>query len=535
MDKNYNTAASLRQTRLTKRVLALLLALLIPLSSFVTMALFTEKTTYAATKSTQSGGLNVNTQNARNKKVAKLAAPDVAHTVKNTKTILSWKTIENADEYRIYRKHGLNGEWKQIGTTAKAFYTDVYHNTVKDQESLRLFKDNEHYYIDPTKNPFIYAVQAVQHNAQTGVVTGLSEYKDTGVFSLKTPTVLSVDVKSGQNNIVWKTVANAQYYDIYVGRIVNNQYRWTKKATVQTSTSAEALSYSVPVTAGYPFVSVVAQTTIGGKTMRSGMDKHMRTDKRNQTNRKILVVGDSLAYGEPYTKTVIGYRATYPARVSQLTGAYTYNCAVGGATIAQTKISGIYCITNDQVKRIANGNTPKVPSSYNLPTMKYRLEDYDTVLVEGGANDWGRSVKIGNASDKDVATFAGAYRVLMQTINSASKKRIAAGKKPIKVVMTGMFYSGKNNKDPVHPNSKYTRKNNVGLTYTDYENAIRAEYNAWKNMPNLRVYLFDPCNYTFLTEKNCSTATVDDLHMTAACYAEIGYNLSNFLRTEVWK
>ena len=135
----------------------------------------------------------------------------------------------------------------------------------------------------------------------------------------------------------------------------------------------------------------------------------------------------------------------------------------------------------------------------------------------------------------DTSTFYGAYSTMMQTIRKASQKRIADGKKPIKVVCTGMFFSDKNYTDPVHPVSKYKRKNSKGFTYQDYENAIVKEAKEWNKSKYLSVYLYDPKDYSYLTEENSSMNTVDNLHMKAWTYCKIGDSITNFLRNEVWK
>ena len=137
---------------------------------------------------------------------------------------------------------------------------------------------------------------------------------------------------------------------------------------------------------------------------------------------------------------------------------------------------GSYSIYRDETLNLASGKTPNKPQSSPMPEAKYSLQDYDIIVIEGGANDYSRGVSLGSFGNMDTSTFYGAYSTMMQTIRKASQKRIADGKKPIKVVCTGMFFSDKNYTDPVHPVSKYKRKNSKGFTYQDYENAIVKEH-----------------------------------------------------------
>lgn len=462
-----------------------------------------------------------------NAQAAALEEPQVTLNVKNTKTTLSWPQVPGATEYKIYRKFGTGGTYQQIGSTKGTQFTDIYHNTVPaDHKNLYKYsKATPDYYIDPTKNNMIYSVQAV-----SGL--GSSDYQNTGLFNLQTPTVLSVSEKDDKATIRWKTVGNAATYDICYGKADSNgKLSWVRVKSVP-ATDANSMSTEIKMRSGYKYYTVQAKCPLGGKVLTSGNSGYLRTNARNHTKSKILFLGDSLCYSEPYPSTV-GFRASYPYRVAQNTGAYVYNAGISGATLAIH--DGVYSIYQDEVLKLDQGQTPRHPKSSVMTDTKYKLEDFDIVVLEGGANDYGRSVPLGTFGDMNTKTFYGAYSSLLKVINKASHRRMQAGKGKIKVVLVGMFYSGRYTKDPVNPRSKYEVKNSQGLTYNDYENAIRKEYNEWQGSKYIKVRLYDPCKYTYLTKDNCSYNTVDDLHMTAYTYAKIGDTLTSFLRNEVWK
>lgn len=459
---------------------------------------------------------------------AALEQPEVNITVKNTKTTLSWERVLGASEYKIYRKFGPNDTFKQIASTTGTQYTDVYHNTVSSAHK-DLFKvtkaDPSLYYIDPTKNPMIYAVQAVGN-------FGESDYTNTAVFHLQTPIVLSVSEKDDQATIRWKTVANAATYDVCYGKpSADGTIAWTRAKAV-TATDADSMKTSIKMHKGYKYYTVQAKCPLGGTVRSSDRSGWLRTNARSHGKSKILFLGDSLCYSEPYPNT-IGFQASYPNRVAQNTGASVYNAGISGATIAIHK--GNYSIYQDEAQKLDKGETPNHPKSSVMTNAKYALEDYDIIVIEGGANDYSYNVPLGKFGTMDTSTFYGAYSSLLKTINKASHRRMEAGKSKIKVVLVGMFYSQKYKKDPVHPRSKYEVENSKGLTYNDYENAIKKEHKEWQGSNYIKVYLYDPAKYTYLTQDNCSMNTVDDLHMTASTYAKIGDTLTTFLRNEVWK
>lgn len=462
-----------------------------------------------------------------NAQAAALEEPQVTATVKNTKTILTWESVPGATQYKIYRKFGTGGAYQQLATTTGTQYTDIYHNTVPaDHKDLYKYsKATPDYFIDPTKNPMIYAVQAVG-------TLGSSDYQNTGVFNLQTPAVLSVTEKDNTATIRWKTVANAATYDVCYGKTDSSgKVNYTRVKSVP-ATDAQSMSTDIKMRNGYRHYTVQAKCPLGGKVLVSGHSGGLRTNARSHTKSKILFLGDSLCYSEPYPGT-LGFRASYPYRVAQNTGAYVYNAGISGATVAIH--NGVYSIYQDETLKLDQGQTPRHPKSSVMSEAKYGLEDYDIIVLEGGANDYGRNVPLGTFGTMDTQTFYGAYSSLLGVINKASHRRMNAGKGKIKVVLVGMLFSQRYTKDPVNPRSKYDVLNSQGLTYNDYENAIRKEYREWQGSKFIKVYLYDPCNYTYLNQSNCSYNTVDDLHMTALTYTKIGDTLTTFLRNEVWK
>lgn len=463
---------------------------------------------------------------------AALDAPKFDVDRQNAKDVLSWDPVNGATSYRIYRKNGIGGQYELLGSTEDTTYTDVFHNTVKNSQEISLFKDKEHWYIDPVRNPYIYTVEAVR-TSFTGE-TIHSSYDGHGLLKLEKPTMLSVNERSdGKTAISWKTVANAQKYVLLMGSRSSKtgKISWMKVGEVPAQNNV-LQNATISQKKGYHTYAVQAVAVMDGKTVQSSYDAEMRTDARNHKKSRILFLGDSIVYGEPYTK-VTGYSVSFPHRVGQKTGASVYDAGISGATIA-TGVKGLYSITKDEAWNIYYGRTPNHPKSSGMKTLPYSLDQFDIVVVEGGANDYSFGVPLGKKGGDDTTTFYGAYRNLMRTLSNASKKRIKAGKKPTQVVIVDLFYSAKHNKQPDQPLSRYSQKNKLGLTYQDYSNAINAEASAWSKSKTLKVHVFHPSQYKFVTEANCPRVTVDNLHMSSNTYASIGNNLTGFFRREVW-
>ncbi|MBQ9066039.1 MAG: SGNH/GDSL hydrolase family protein [Clostridia bacterium] len=478
---------------------------------------------------------------------ATLSAPDLSVRIHNTHAVLTWKPVAGANRYEILRRTGLSAPDRVIarvkapdstqGRSAGSYvltYKDVFHDSFtadNEQKLFRITASNQiPWYVDPVKNPMVYSVRAltVDENGKT-----VSQGTARQVVELQTPAVMSVKLQGQEATITWKTVANAEDYVISVGKNNNGSRQWKGVKRVKAA-EGETMTVTVPRESGYSYYTVAAQCS--DARVRSGSESDFRTDQRNKTGEQILFLGDSLVYGEPYTGDVGGYGCSYPYRVAQLTGATIYNAGISGATIADHD-SKTWSILRDETDFIAQGKTPHKPKASKMPENKKKLSDFSTIVLEGGANDYSKSVPLGPFGGTDETTFYGGYRAILKQIDAASAERIRKGKSPIKVVFTGMFYSSKNNKDPIHPNSKFTRKNSKGLTYTDYQKAVEREYKAWADnkSASIRVYYYDPMKVGDLTAENCSYTTVDDLHMSACLYSRIGNSLTAFLRQEVWK
>ena len=144
---------------------------------------------------------------------------------------------------------------------------------------------------------------------------------------------------------------------------------------------------------------------------------------------------------------------------------------------------------------------------------------FDIVALEGGANDYSCRVPLGDLDSTDVKQLYGALNKHMSLLKEASKKRLAAGKSRTKVVLVDIFY-GALGENP----------NLIGLTYADYKAALKNLADAYAEDPDIDVYWYTGTE-SIVNSKNYQYCTVDNLHMTAYYYGQIGNHMATFLRS----
>ena len=202
--------------------------------------------------------------------------------------------------------------------------------------------------------------------------------------------------------------------------------------------------------------------------------------------------------------------------MAQQTGASVYNIAVGGAVMVSDYPRVINnSILHNQTMLVADGSHAKFQTD-EWKGLK-DLSDFDIVVLEGGANDYSCRVPLGDLDSTSVNQFYGALNKHMSLLKEASKKRLAAGKGRTKVVLVDIFYSVQGD-----------TKNLIGLTYADYKAALKAVADAYAEDPDIDVYWYTGTE-SIVNQKNYLTATVDNLHMTAYYYGQIGNHMSRFL------
>ena len=460
--------------------------------------------------------------------------PATRATVTNTNhgATLSWTAVKGvngkaADGYEIYMKSKPTGSYSKVATVDGTTTSYNYE-----------FGMN----IDPTQNTRLYDVRAIQKDSYGLVSRRSPEMKQTeanhylgGAFGITAPSIVSLSGTPANMILTFKTVPYATKYIVYLGRydakgnVSDLKQVKTVKANNSGSGSAESAktgwvkgnqSVTFKYPGGYQFVTVKAtysESAANGYTavdLESDYDVGFQIDRDALTGRKILFMGDSLIAGTPYGPSTSDY--TIATRVAQQTGATTYNSGVGGAVIVSDYPRIINnSILKDQNMTISDGSYEKIKDS--TWTGVSSMADFDTVILEGGPNDFFKNVTIGSLQDSSVKTFLGAYQKHMTLLKEASQKRLARGQDKLTVVLIDMIYTPKG----------YS-KNTIGLDYDDYSNAYKTLYQTWSKDPDLNVYLFNGFS-DVLNAKNYETQTVDNLHPTAFRYGLMGNSLARYL------
>lgn len=412
----------------------------------------------------------------------------------NLKTYVKWKAVSGATNYYVYRKKGFTGSYKLLAATGSGTrqYIDVYSKTLKTKdEKTNLFSEH---FVDPDRNPYHYMVRAVVK--KNGKIS-YGDYYLHGVFSLSQPQIMTVTkVKGSEYKVKFCEVFNAEKYEIYSATKSGSKYTWHKLKTVEPK-GKNSQTVTVKKHSKDTYFSVKAISTMKGKTLKSTFETGFTIKNLGKLKgKKILYYGDSITYGSGYS----GLYA-YPIRVQQMLGGDYYNPSIPGATYSQkttarwnlhptTKRDRMY----DQVGvRIRDGknviksfnNTVHIPVQ---PSWGRTFDKYDVVIFAAGTNDYLDNAEIGGINSADPHTFCGAINMTMKFIQDGNAKRVSAGKAPIKVIFLDQFYSDRTYyKNWGKRTNRFTTKNDIGLTLTDYQkaqNALVAKYQ--------KGYIFEP-------------------------------------------
>ena len=457
--------------------------------------------------------------------------PNVVYT--DTGAELSWdapkmtggKTI---DGYEIYVKTSPTAKYSKVGTV--------------DARTTNFTHDLGWSYADPTQTTRLYDVRAITKN-RYGIVTATAPERIAnaennylgGAYQLAAPSIVSVTENATHYTVTFKNVPYATQYDIYVGNYSSDRPTNLRKvssvkaektgagtqADAQTGYVKANQTVSIPKQVGAQFITVQAVATekyssgYPAVTLKSSYDTGFRLNQTQLKGQNILFMGDSLIIGTPYGPSTLDY--TISTRVGQQTGANVYNAAVGGAVM----VSDYPRLVNNSIYH--NQNLKLCDGTHeNFSNGKFKgvkdMTDFDIVVLEGGANDYSGRVPLGTPSSTDVKQFYGALNQHMQLLKEASCKRLAAGKTRTKVVLVDIFYAPQGDS-----------KNLIGLTYADYKQALKAIADAYDQDPDIDVYWYTGTE-SIVSNKNYKYTTVDNLHMTAYYYGQIGNHMAQFLK-----
>ena len=502
------------------------------------------------------------------------AVSSVKVKVENLNADLSWSPVEGANAYTVYRKLGTSGEWCKIATVEETAYSDVYAETFSEDEAEQYLDGKYRAYLDPSKNCNIYAVSAryLPEDEEASCKQGIA-FSGDGVFTLQTPAISTVNLLDEQGEkiytkdladqtpvsatVSWKEVPNATGYYVYKGHEKGNSVSFERILDTAVEADAEVYDYrttvtesngeastdenavtntvTVPYDAENPYFTVEAYYTgEDGKTVVSDRDETFTVENRAYSDVNVLYMGDSIAYGSPYTNQATGYQYSFPFRVQQLLGVNAYNASIPGATLANKQDADCRHLVTSALDQLKQGKTPNCSSGLAMKENDRSLADFDIIVLEAGANDYARNVELGDPDSYDKSTFYGALNTTMAAIEEASTLREEQGKDPIKVVFIDLFYSEKDNSEITVPASRLVTVNKEQLTYEDYQEAMNTVYDNWDRESDLTLYQFHTGDYGFLSETTIGQASTDNLHLTAQTYSVMGSLFADFLRETVF-
>ena len=475
--------------------------------------------------------------------------PNVTVDFQNLKAVIKWDKIPNATKYRIFRKMGRDGNYELIDVVdAKNLnYTDFYYNSVKELKSI-ISGDT---FIDPSYNNLFYTVRASNIKKVNGVTkTSYGLYYKDGDFHLEAPSIVSLK----STIIKWGKVPNADGYIVLKRNTVDDEWEEIGSAVQKTSTCISLTLNGIDKDAYY---TVKAFASKNGEIVYSKFDEgfSLRNFNEDYSDYSILYFGDSITYGSPYKAESTRHIFSIPNRVAELLGCNFYNPSIPGSTyhdLGYYEENGTiinientnyyrYRICREVVDQIAIGELPgnweELDTAQNSKgETNTTISDYNIVVLAAGTNDYLDNSILGSLDSNDTTTFNGALNHIMEQIVNASLKRIEEGKDAIKVVFVDLYYSDRTNNYKIRQNRDIT-PNKIGLTLTDYQNALLTQYDKWQNLTEdvLTFYNFKTRDYEIVNEENCPYTASDNLHFTKFVYGQYGNAFAQFLVDNVFE
>ncbi len=128
---------------------------------------------------------------------------------------ISWKAIDGAEKYEVYRATSKNGTFKKISATTKTSYTDTSAQAGKT---------------------YYYKVKAIHEKSAAN--SAYSSVKSR-TCDLARP-VVSITLSSGDPKLTWKPVSGAVKYEVYRATSKTGTYKRIKTTTKTTYTNGTA-------------------------------------------------------------------------------------------------------------------------------------------------------------------------------------------------------------------------------------------------------------------------------------------------------
>ncbi len=150
--------------------------------------------------------------------LCKLQRPSItmSNVASSGKNKVSWKAVEDAEKYEVYRATSKNGTYKRLITTRKTSYTDTSAEAGKT---------------------YYYRVKAIHENSAANSAN--STYKSR-TCCLARPDVEITLTKGGSPKLTWDKVDGAEKYQIYRATSKNGTYKLMKTTTSTSYTNTSA-------------------------------------------------------------------------------------------------------------------------------------------------------------------------------------------------------------------------------------------------------------------------------------------------------
>lgn len=126
---------------------------------------------------------------------------------------VSWRAVDGASRYEVYRSTSKNGKYELIGSSRRTSYTDK-----------NAAVNNYYYYKVVAKNSYQYCASPLSSSSARGII-------------LKAPTLKVQRTKSRYAKLTWKANSKATGYIIYRSKKRNSGYKAIAKITFKWKTS----------------------------------------------------------------------------------------------------------------------------------------------------------------------------------------------------------------------------------------------------------------------------------------------------------
>lgn len=341
-------------------------------------------------------------------RVCDLPRPDV--TVKNTastgKVKLSWKEIDSAEKYVVYRATSKSGEYKKLKTTTATAYTD---------SSAKVGKT------------YYYQVVAVHAKSSANSAKSAA---DKGIRDLPRPDVTVKLNSNDQPKLSWEAIEGAEKYVVY--RSTSKSGEYTKLKTT-TKTSYTDKTAEACVTYYYKVKAVHSKSS--ANSAYSSVDKikvpktgHTHTYTSSVTTEASCsaegVKTYTCACSDSYTEAIPMTEHTTTTETSEatcMTSGYTREvCTQCSTVISETTIPATDCSYTITKRMSAVAKSLYDQGEYDY-TEYGQYEDWDVDVCEGCGYPDMATLRFAYTSEEATEIMLGYVNELRESVYGTSE------------------------------------------------------------------------------------------------------------------